>query len=708
MPPAELRDTAAQLGQRWRRFVLTQHSAARWTRTLGLAFIVGVAAGLAAFALAWGLHFGSEHLVGRVSEPGSAAAWQFRWELLLLPALGAVVAGLAVRLLVGRIGGQGTDAMVHAFHQENGELALSGPTVKAAASIATIASGGSAGPEGPSAALGAAIGSSAGGLVGVTPRERRTLLVAGCAAAVGAIFGCPLGGALFAASVQYRRPEFEGSSLVSAFVASAVGYTTFSQVWGRAPRVLAEAGGLEFASPGELPLYALLGIVCGLTAIFFSVCLRTGERICSHLRAVPSGLRPGLGGLVTGALACALPQVIDGEYRVVQAAFDGSFFGAPPEAGAWLPWAGFLALLALAKCVATGSTVGSGAPGGVLGPSLAIGAYAGAAFGAGASGVAPGWVDESLRQALIPVGMAGVLAAAMRTPIAAMAMVMEMTGSFGLIVPLMLCTMTAYVVGGRFGVVSAQMETSADSPAHAGDALISLLERQRVAEVMETRWPYTARPATPIGALLRDLRPGVHPTVPVLDGERLVGTVSMDELQFILDEPDVGGALIAADVVAQQRTLLEPGDSLYEAMHQFETQGAEALPVVSDRATGTYLGMLSRSAVFERVRDHMDSLQKGFRREHAALVESREVTHLLGVVSAADKRSLDHVPVAHDWVGRSLRELDFRRAFGSQVLAVQTATRAVLHPPDPSRPLEAGDVLLVVRAEPDAGSELGA
>jgi Trk K+ transport system NAD-binding subunit len=139
-------------------------------------------------------------------------------------------------------------------------------------------------------------------------------------------------------------------------------------------------------------------------------------------------------------------------------------------------------------------------------------------------------------------------------------------------------------------------------------------------------------------------------------------------------------------------------------MHQFESHGAEALAVVSDRSSRTYLGMLSRSAVFERVRNHMDSLQRGFRREHAALVESREVTQLLGAVSAADQRSLEHVPVGHDWVGRSLRDLDFRRRFGSEVLAVQTASRAVLHPPDPSRALEAGDVLLVVRAEPTSSA----
>lgn len=681
-------------------------AASRWARALGLASLVGVAAGLAAFALATGLHFFTERLVGRVSAPTSAAFWQPSWELLLLPALGAIVSGLAVRLLVGRVGGQGTDAMVHAFHREDGRLPLTGAAVKATASVATIASGGSAGPEGPSAALGAAIGSTAGRLAGVTPREQRTLLVSGCAAAVGAIFGCPLGGALFAASVLYRRPEFEGTSLVSAFVASAVGYTTFSQVWGEAPRVLAQTGGLEFSSAVELPLYALLGMSCGLMAIFFGACIRAGEAGFARLSFIPSGLRPGLGGLVTGALACALPQVIDGEYRVVQSAFDGSFFGdAAPEA--WLGWAGFLALIALVKCVATGSTLGSGAPGGVLGPSLAIGGYVGAAFGLAATALLPGGLDESLRQALIPVGMAGVLAAAMRTPIAAMAMVMEMTGSFGLIVPLMLCTMTAYVVGGSYGLVAAQTESAADSPAHAGDAVVSMLERMRVAEVVDAHWPYTARPATPLGALLRDLAPGVHPTFAVLDGTRLAGTIGMRELQHVLGEPDVGGAMIAADLLGDSDAPLAPDDSLYEAVHRFAELGAEALPVVTRSGGDIYAGMLSRAAVFASVRDQMNALQQGFRREHAALAGTQELAYLVDAMSATETRGVERIPVAHDWVGRSLRELDFRSTHGAEVLAVQNAAGAITRPPDPTAALRAGEVLLVMRGarpgDPEAG-----
>jgi CIC family chloride channel protein len=143
--------------------------------------------------------------------------------------------------------------------------------------VGVIACGGSAGPEGPIAGLGAAIGSSLGRAFQLTPRARRVLLVAGCAAGVGAIFRCPLGGAMFASSILYRRPEFEGSALVAAFVASAVGYATFSSFTGFGGFLLADADRLAFASALELPVYVALGLACGGTSIVLSILLKRTE-----------------------------------------------------------------------------------------------------------------------------------------------------------------------------------------------------------------------------------------------------------------------------------------------------------------------------------------------------------------------------------------------------------------------------------------------
>lgn len=686
---------------RARAFARSRDPLARWSRNLALAALVGWLGGLAALALAGGLHAGVPLLIGRWVAPDAPAMMEFRIEVLLLPAAGALLCALVVRALLGTLGGQGTDQFVHAFHHENGRLPIKGPAVKAVAAVGVISTGGSAGPEGPIAALGAALGSSVGRALGLPPREVRALLVSGCAAGVGAVFGCPLGGALFATSVLYRQPEFEASALVSAFVASAVGFTTFASVWGPDARVLAHAGALSFSSAAELPAYVLLGLVCGATAIFYGFSLRGFERAFARSR-LPAWLRPAAGGLATGAIACLAPQVMDGEYRAVQTVFDGSFFAGDPAAGG-LRAAGVLALVVVAKCLATGATVGSGSSGGVLGPSVAIGGLVGGALGALLVAVAPELVDEPLRRSLIPVGMASVLAAAVRTPIAAMAIGMEMTGSFGLIVPLMLATMTAYVVGQRAGIVASQTASSAESPAHAGDAVVALLERYRVADVMDRAWPHTALPSTPLGTILGALVPGVPAVVPVVASGRVVGLISLAELRGVLDEPEAPPVVIAADLVSGAPACVASDATLYDAVELFQQRGLEALPVVEDLEGLRYAGVLTRAGVYAAVKGQLEQMRASLLREHAgiaAIEEQSELVQLLGAISSLEAGSVERVPVSAELAGRSLREIDYRRTHGAQVLAIQTRDRRFLCPPDPARPLERSDVLLVLA--PDA------
>ena len=682
---------------RLRCFARSRRPVARWSRTLGLAALVGWLAGLAALALAGSLHAVVPLLIGRFVEPAAPGFFVLRWQVLLLPVAGALASALAMRALGVRLGGQGTDQLVHAFHHENGRVALRGPLVKAAAAIGVISSGGSAGPEGPIASLGAAIGSSVGRACGLSPREVRTLLVSGCAAGVGAVFGCPLGGALFATSVLYSRLEFEAPALVSAFVASAVGFSTFGSVWESRARVLAHTDTLAFASAAELPAYLFLGLACGAAAIVYGATLRRAERLFGAL-PLPGWLRPALGGLATGAVACFVPQVMDGEYRVVQSILDGRFFAGAPEID-WPRWALVLTLVVVAKCCATGATVGSGSAGGVLGPSVAIGGLVGGAVGALLVALAPDLVSEPLRRSLVPVGMASVLAASMRIPIAAMAMVMEMTGSFGLIVPLMIATMTAYIVGQRFGIVASQTPTAAESPAHAGDAVVALLERYRVGDVMDRGWPNRALPATPLGAILGALVPGLPSVVPVVSDGRLVGIVSLASLRGVLDEPDVPAVAIAADLASPPSPCLEPRDSLYEAVELFQERGLDAVPVVEDRESLRFLGVLTRSAVYATVRDHLERMRASLLQEHAgiaAIEEQSELVHLLGAMSNLETGSVERVPVGPELVGRSLREIDYRRTHHAEVLAIQTGERRFLCPPDPARPLAPGDVLVIL------------
>jgi CIC family chloride channel protein len=674
----------------------------RLARLIALSVLAGVASGLAAALLARGLHLGTDLLVGRFADLGGGGVLRFEPALLLFPVLGGLLSGVIVQLLARLPVQQGTDQMVLAFHRHDGVLPLRGPAIRAVAAVGLISFGGSAGPEGPIAGLGAAIGSSVGRLLRMTPRERRALLIAGCAAGVGAIFHCPLGGALFATSVLYRRPEFEGSALVPAFVASAVGYATFGIASGGSTTLFQNANQLVFASALEIPIYVGLGLACGGVAALFGSLFRRVEAgfASARLARVPVWLRPALGGIVTGALALALPQVMDGEYRMIQNALSGALFvGGEGAARGALAWAALLAAIVVAKCVATSFTVGSGGAGGVLGPSLFLGGAVGASLGALLQGALPEIGSESLRQALIPVGMAGVLAASMRTPIAAMVMVVEMTGSFGLIVPLMFVVVTAYGVGRRYGLVAEQLASPADSPTHAGDLLVTLLERVHVAEVAQSVWPAVVEPGTKLARIVATLPSGQPPTAIVAEAGRVRGVISFAELRQVVDDADLLPIAIAADLMTSRFSTLAPDETLYDALAVFQQSGAEALPVIGD--DGELLGVLTREAVHDIVAQRLAAVRQDLLREHsglAAIEEHGQIAHLLSGLPAGGAGRVERIPVARDWIGRSLREIDFRKTRGASVLAVHTADKRFLCPPDPSRPLAAGDRLVVMSA----------
>ncbi len=673
-------------------------SAARWSRLFVLGVIVGVMAGLAAFGLHWGLEHGSEKLIGRITHLGGPELMKFNWGVLLLPALGGLLSGLAVHFLCPGALGHGTDALTRAFHRDLGAMSLKGPAVKGVAAIGVISCGGSAGPEGPIAALGAGLGSALGRLVGVSPQERRILLIAGCAAGVGAIFQCPLGGALFAAAILYRDPEFETDAVVPGVVASVIGYSTFMMFSSAASMepLLPGAGALRFSSPLELLPYALLGPLCGLTCILFSVCLRTVERRLLPMSHLPRWLAPTVGGLLTGGLACLLPQVMDGRYVFIRAAMAGDMFGDAPD---WWWWARVFAAIAIIKCVATALTVGSGASGGVLGPSVFIGGAVGACLGALCEALYPGTFPEPLRQALIPVGMGGVLAAAMRTPLAAIVMVTEMTGSYGLIVPLMLVCVSSYVVGRRWGLNHEQVRTAADSPAHAADGIVHMLEAWRVSQFMDHDPAATASPHEPLGTIVERIEPGTSPVFAVLEGERLAGLICVPDIRRMMEEPGLADALIASDMMTERVATVHPDDNLYHALTVFKRHSHDLLPVVSRDRQRRWLGMLSRGRVYEALREQAAVMHESVLREHEGLTaidQESQVQQLLMSVTPLRTDRIQRLLVPLQAVGLSLREADVRRRFQIQVIAIEQPDGSLQCPPDLDAPLRTNQRLLAI------------
>lgn len=678
--------------------------AARWSRLFFLGIVVGVLGGVTAWTLEAAIEWGTATIIGQVAHVGSAEILRFDWRVLLFPAAGGLISGILTRTLARKSVGHGTDLLIHAFHHKQGKLRLRGPAVRSAANVAVLSFGGSTGPEGPTAALGAAIGSTLGGALRLSPRERRIVLLAGCAAAVGAIFRCPLGGAMFATSVLYQEEEFESGAIVPSFVASVIAYSVFMSlrgVLGGHEYLLPNTDRLGFHSMKELIPYAGLGVLCGLVTMLFHRSLRFVEETVMPMSRLPRWLAPCVGGLVTGAIACAIPQVLDGRYIFIKNALNG--FGSPPVNAWWWVW--LFAAVILAKCVATAFTVGSGGSGGALGPAVFLGGVVGAGWWALLHAAIPGTfpLDSELRAAFIPVGMGGVLAAVMRTPLAAIVMVTEMTGSYGLIVPLMLVCVSSYVIGRRWGLNREQLPSMAQSPAHAGDAIVHMLESWRVAEFMEPTWTETVERNTPLREIIPRIQPGTRPVFAVAEGQTLLGVVSTSDIRKIMEEPGLAEVVIASDIMTERLLTLHPDVDMYQAMDQFRRSQHNVLPVVR-REDGRWLGMIARERVYKRIQEHVAERQRQMLSEHAGLAamqQEAEIQELVLGVGDARKNRFERIMVPIDAVGQSLRQADFRRRFHAQVIAIEQPTGEVQCPPSLDAPLTSSQRLLVLAEERD-------
>ncbi len=496
-------------------------------------------------------------LFGEAPAPLGPPRW---WLVVLLPALGGLCAGLLVQYLAPEAEGTGTDELIRAFHRARGVVRPRAPLVKAIATIFTLASGGSAGKEGPVAHVGGGIGSVIAGLLRLNARDRRILLLAGTAGGLGAIFRAPLGSAITAVEVIYRE-DFESEALVPAVVSSITAYSVF---------VLLLGGHQIFAIPAlapfrpiEIPGYVLLALVSAPVGRAYIWTFRTMRRRVFARLPIARPLRPMLGGLAVGAICLFVPEAYGTGWGWLQRALDGQLVVTT------------LALVVAAKIVTTSLTVGSGGSGGVFGPTLFIGGMLGALVGYGGAALAPAFFPNPA--AYVLVGMASFFAGVASAPIGALLMVAEMSGGYALLPPLMLVSVLAILLARGSSIYENQEKDRFSSPAHFADMTVNLLEEMRVGDVFKRSDAVTTvSPSTRFSALRELVFASEGATVPVVDdAHRLVGLVTADQLRPVLDESQLDGFVVAGDIAAAPLLLL-PDDDLYRAHELFRSSGCPA------------------------------------------------------------------------------------------------------------------------------------
>jgi CIC family chloride channel protein len=527
--------------------------------------------------------------------PQAPTRW---WAVLLVPTIGGLACGLLVYGFAPEAEGHGTDALVNAFHRLSGRIRPRVPFVKTAASIITIGTGGSAGREGPIAQIGAGFGSYMATKFSLSERDRRLLMLAGAAGGIGAIFRAPLGGALFVSEVLYSSTALEAAAVIPCVIASITGYTVFSLVFGTGLAFKTPAS-LHFSSALELPFYLVFAVVCAVVGYLYVLTFYgLRDRLFRKLQ-VPQFVKPAVGGLMLGGLVVWLPQLMSGGYGWIQMAIDGRL-------GLWL-----MVVLCFGKILATSFTISSGGSGGVFAPSLFIGAMLGGAYGLACEQLFPGAIARP--EAFVLVGMGGFFAGVARVPLTAMLMVCEMSGNYGLLIPLMLvCVVNVALLSSRWTLYEEQVSTIVDSPAHQGDFVIDVLEQMHVRDVMNLSRPFDIVPEyMALPDVLRVASQAAITYFPVVDNEQnLVGIFSLRDLRAVLTGNGSGHLIVASDIATQQVLTVRPDDDLHTALRRFTQKNIDYLPIVNHENNRRVIGMLSRHDVIAAYHYKVTELQR--------------------------------------------------------------------------------------------------
>ncbi len=360
------------------------------------------------------------------------------WALALMPTVGLVIAAVSRRVL-GPASPATTDAYLQAFHDRAAPLTERPVAARMLAAIGTLGFGGAMGLEGPSLYLGASIGASIQSRFHRFFRsvDHRVLMVAGAGAGVAAIFKAPATGAVFALEVPYQD-DFARKMLLPTLVAAASGYLGFVAVHGT-QSLIPPGAGSPALSAGDLVGALLLGVAGGVVARCFAALLRRAKRVST---TVPAPVRlVASGAAMAGVLL--LGHAVAHDSITIGVGYGAIRWALEPNHAAWI-----ILTVMLLRIVATAATVAGGGVGGLFIPLVVTGALLGRAAGA----VLPG-LDDHL--ALI-IGVAAVLGAGYRVPLAAVVFVAEATGRPGFVVPALLAAVAADLMMGRHSATTYQ------------------------------------------------------------------------------------------------------------------------------------------------------------------------------------------------------------------------------------------------------------
>ncbi len=556
-----------------------------------VASLTGVASGLAAVLLRLSI-VGMTNLLSAIPRTIGLVGW------VIMPVVGALASGILTTRFAQETSGHGIPDVMEAYTLREGRIRPRVPLLKTVTAALTIGSGGSGGQEGPIAQIGSGAGSYLAQLLKLDSRDMRTLVVCGTSSGIAAIFGAPLGGSLF--GIEILVGELTAISVIPVILASVVSVAVSSALLG--PNIS------PFAAPPfaltsylELLFYLVMGLAFGLFGKAWVKVFHGIEDLFAKLR-VSRWFKPAIGATLVGLLSIPVIALeflfgysgvfAEGSSYVPAIMGDGYAF----VNSALLGQATWIALLAFGvlKMISTSLSIGSGGSGGIFAPTLYIGAGLGGAFGYLMSWLVPSVVTQPEAYAL--VGMAAMFAGAAHVPITCIVIIMEVTGGYGMILPLMIAVSSSYVVG------SAVMPDSiyTMSLRKRGVTLrrgiyIDALRSVRVDQAM-TANPVILSPDMTASEALRIVATTHHTRFPVVDRDgHVVGVMVAEVLEEHLDE--TGREITVERLMARDFLRVTSGTTMDEVLHMMTLEREGQAVVTSPSNPERMLGFVTKTDV---------------------------------------------------------------------------------------------------------------
>jgi len=586
--------------------------------------VVAVLIGMVTAAAAVGFHelingirdalyrwFGPERLYG---------PWVFM--LVVWPALGGFLVGIISRYLFRAREGHGVVDVMESVIRSSGFIRPLVGVEKIITSAITIGTGGSAGAEGPIVQIGAGIASGLGQFFRVSRQQMTVLIGCGAAAGISAIFNAPMGGMLFALEVILQ--DFSVRSVTSVVVASVIANVSTKAIF---RHLLHHPNGnaiFQLDRPSVFDLdwlqvqnFIILGVVCGVVGVSVTRLMAYAERRFQRL-TLPHPLRPAIGGALLGCIGVIyvvvfghhvlhqpkpvpfdvypMPAFFGDGYGFIQKLLDRPFYG---QYHVWYLFT-FLAFLCVAKVVGTCLTLGSGGSGGIIAPSLFLGAVTGGAMGMAMKIVGLFDVNRVFPDAYAMVGMAAVLAAIIHAPLSSILILLELTGQSALVLPAMLATVVATGTARLVFADSIYTAVLRVRGIRFGTNDVNLLHRLTVEQVgLE---PVSAVAADmPLEQLLEMAgRTGVSDFVVTDQQGRYAGMVVADDIKVALFDREAIPLLLVGEVIRSDLPAVRSSDDLARVLETFSRYEVSRLPVSLAQYPDRIIGLISRGGLMRR------------------------------------------------------------------------------------------------------------